>query len=170
MAKRKGTFRACCHAIHHRGQSGTAMSGGEMAVFPVSGRESIKEALPHPTGAHTHSRACCLLVPEDPGSNRGPDTDSQPAHLALTQFGCWWCPPRRTVLFLSSVREGRGGLTRSAPPFPGCSVLWLSVCLGRKLRKHTRVTRAGCSASPPAQPHLRPCSHMILVAASWPQV
>lgn len=105
VAKRKGTFRACCHAVHHRGQSGTAMSGGEMAVFPVSGRESIKEALPHPTGAHIHSRACCLLVPEDPGSNRGPDTDSQPAHLALTQFGCWWCPPRRTALFLSSVRE-----------------------------------------------------------------
>lgn len=136
------TFRACCHAVHHRGQSGTAMSAEEMAVFPVSGRESVKEALLHPTGAHTHSRAWCLLVPEDPGSNRGPDTDSQPAHLALTQFGCWWCPMRRAVLFLSSVRE------KADWPEQLCSsqdapVLGLSVCSGTKLRKHARVKRAG---------------------------
>lgn len=35
-----------------------------MAVFPVSGRESIKEALPHPTGAHT---PWSLRIPEAAG-------------------------------------------------------------------------------------------------------
>lgn len=60
---------------------------------------------------------------------------------------------------VSLICKGIGRLARSALHFPGCSVLWLSICVGRKLG----VKRAGCSASLPAQPHLRPCSHLIMV-------
>jgi hypothetical protein len=78
--------------------------------------------------------------------------------------------PSEVNLALYLICKWAGRLARTALHFPQCSVLWLSFCLGIKLSEQAHVKRAGCSDSLPAQPHPRPCSPRMLLAASQPKV